>query len=418
MGKTSDPSLMGHVWPRGAEKSSAAARLSRRVAELRTMSPTLSHVFSWCRANPVRSTRRMRQSVVERLSMVDIALMGLGTALPEHRLSQADALAAARDKFQHRFPDFHRLAPVFTNAGIASRATAMPIEWYLQPRGWEERNAAYIKVAGRLFVEAARDALSAAGIKAADVDAVITISSTGIATPTLEARAADELGFRPDIMRVPVFGLGCAGGLCGLALGSQLARASPGARVLVVAVELCTLSFHQDTLTKSNIVATALFGDGAAAAVLTTARPGDRHIVGVGCQYTWPNTLRIMGWDVSRDGLEVVFDRDIPPFVRRQISPVVQGFLEQLSLTRESIHRFGFHPGGTKVLEALEASLDIAAGSLDTERDVLHDHGNMSAPTVLFVLQRLLADATPGIRLMSALGPGFTAVAVPVTVRS
>lgn len=350
--------------------------------------------------------------------MIDIALSGLGTALPEHRVSQSDAFAFARDMFDHRFSDFDRLAAVFTNAGIESRAIAMPVEWYLEPRGWEERNAAYIDVAGQLFVQAASNALVSAGVAASDIDAIVTVSSTGIATPTLEARAAAELGFRPDVLRVPVFGLGCAGGLSGLALGVQLAHANPGGRILVVAVELCTLSFRKDTLTKANIVATALFADGAAAAVLTVARPGDRHIVGAGCQHTWPTTLRIMGWDVTGDGLEVVFDRDIPPFIRREISVVVHDFLERLSLSSDDIARFGFHPGGTKVLEALETALKLEPGSLDTEREVLRDYGNMSAPTVLFVLQRLLENPSDGIHLMSALGPGFTAVAVPVTVRS
>ena len=141
----------------------------------------------------------------------------------------------------------------------------MPLDWYLEPRGLAERNSAYLNVATQLFVEATKNALSAAKISAADVDTVVTISSSGIATPTLEARASAELGFRPNILRVPVFGLGCAGGVSGLALGSQLARANPGSVVLVLAVELCSLWFHQDTLTKANIVASALFGDGAAA---------------------------------------------------------------------------------------------------------------------------------------------------------
>lgn len=351
--------------------------------------------------------------------MIDIALIGLGTALPQYRLSQSDAFTLARDIFDNRFPDFDRLAPVFANAGIDSRPIAMPLDWYLEPRGWDERNAAYIDVASQLFAQAASNALAAADITAADVDVIITVSSTGISTPTLEARVAAELGFRPDVFRVPVFGLGCAGGLSGLSLGVQLARANPGACILIVAVELCTLSFRKDTLTKANIVATALFADGAAAAVLTAARPDDRHIIGSGCQHTWPATLHIMGWDVTSEGLEVVFDRDIPSFVRNQISHVVHSFLERLSLTREDVARFGFHPGGTKVLEALEAALKIDPGSLDIERDVLRDHGNMSAPTVLFVLDRLLAKpSSDGINLMSALGPGFSAVAVPVTVRS
>lgn len=350
--------------------------------------------------------------------MSDIALSGLGTALPKHRLSQADALAVVRAQFQERFPEFERLVPVFQNAGIENRAIAMPLDWYLEPRSLYERNSAYLDIATQLFIEATKNALAAAKINAADVDAVVTISSSGIATPTLEARASAELGFRCDILRVPVFGLGCAGGVSGLALGVQLARANPGSVVLVITVELCSLWFHQNTLTKANIVASALFGDGAAAVVLTTAKPSDRTTVGAGVQHTWPSTLEIMGWDVNNNGLEVVFDRDIPPFIRRQIIPVMADFLERLNLSRNDIMRFGFHPGGTKVLEALESALEITPGSLDVERSVLRDHGNMSAPTVLFVLKRLLENTKPGTFLLSALGPGFTAAAIPVTVQN
>ena len=350
--------------------------------------------------------------------MSDIALSGLGTALPRHRLSQADALAVVRAQFQERFPEFERLVPVFQNAGIENRAIAMPLDWYLEPRSLCERNSTYLDVATQLFIEATKNALAAAKINAADVDAVVTISSSGIATPTLEARASAELGFRCDILRVPVFGLGCAGGVSGLALGVQLARATPGSVVLVIAVELCSLWFHQNTLTKANIVASALFGDGAAAVVLTTAKPSDRTTVGAGVQHTWPSTLEIMGWEVNNNGLEVVFDRDIPPFIRRQIIPVMADFLERLNLSRNDIMRFGFHPGGTKVLEALESALEITPGSLDVERSVLRDHGNMSAPTVLFVLKRLLENTKPGTFLLSALGPGFTAAAIPVTVQN
>jgi len=323
-----------------------------------------------------------------------------------------------RDQFQGRFSEFDRLAPVFKNAGIDNRAIAMPLDWYLEPQGLKERNDVYLKVANQLFVEATQIALAAAKISAAEIDTIVTISSSGMATPTLEARAIIELGFRPDILRVPVFGLGCAGGISGLALGVQLAQATPGSVVLLVVVELCSLWFHQDTLTKANIVASALFGDGAAAVVLSTAHASNRHIMGTGVQHTWPSTLQIMGWDVNNSGLEVIFDRDIPPFIRRQIAPVMADFLKRLNLTRDEIVRFGFHPGGIKVLEALESALEMKPGSLDIERSVLRDHGNMSAPTVLFVLKRLLENANPGIYVMSALGPGFTAAAISVTVQN
>jgi alkylresorcinol/alkylpyrone synthase len=350
--------------------------------------------------------------------MAEVALAGLGTAVPEHRLPQTQAAALAREFFGERFADFDRLAPVFVNSGIDSRALAMPVEWYLEPRGFEARNAAYLEVATSLFEKSAADALERAGLHGRDIDAVVTVTSSGVATPTLDARAAHRLGLRSDVMRVPMFGLGCAGGLSGLSVGARLAArsagAESGAKVLVVAVELCTLSFRRDTFTKANVVATALFADGAAAAVLVPAVGGSAVTLTAGCQHMWPSTLRIMGWDVADDGFEVVFDRDIPPFIRRQLRPVADGALERLGIERADVERFGFHPGGAKVLEAIEGAMELPPGSLDIERAVLRANGNMSAPTVLFVLERLLASGGAGLRVMSALGPGFTAVMVPV----
>ena len=187
---------------------------------------------------------------------------------------------------------------MFENSGIRQRFTVRPLEWYLEPLGWPERNAAYLEGASQLFFDAAQKALDAAGVRAADVDTVVTVSSTGIATPSLEARVAGRIGFRPDVERVPVFGLGCAGGVSGISIGARLAQSRPGSLVLVVAVELCTLAFRLDKLTKENIVATALFGDGAAACVLRAGETGIATVEMSG-QHTWPDTLDIMGWDVD-----------------------------------------------------------------------------------------------------------------------
>ena len=189
-------------------------------------------------------------------------LLSLACASPPHEFLQAEVGAQARRLFGPKYRDFERLFPVFRNTGILRRQAVMPMEWYFQDRSWPERTAAYLAGAVDLFCDAAQQALARAGLAPADVDTIVTVSSTGIATPSLEARAMGRLGFRDDVMRVPVFGLGCAGGVTGLSVAGRLAQARPGSIVLLVAVELCTLACRLDDMTSANIVATALFGDG------------------------------------------------------------------------------------------------------------------------------------------------------------
>jgi len=341
------------------------------------------------------------------------ALLSVAHALPAHRLLQTEAAEAARGMFAHRYAAFERMAPVFTTSGIESRYTVKPLDWYFTSLGWPERNAAYLKGAQELFVEAATRALAAAGCVASEVDTVVTISSTGVATPSLEARVAGRMGFRADVERVPVFGLGCAGGVSGLAIAGRLAAARPGTTVLIVAIEICTAAFRMDQLTPANMVATALFGDGAAACVVraNSSESGLARIEGAG-EHLWPDTLDIMGWKVDPTGLGVIFDRSIPPFAEQQVGPAVETILARLGIARDSVDRFACHPGGAKVITALETTLRLAQGALDHEREVLRQYGNMSAPTVLFVLERLAAAGLPPRTVLTALGPGFTCSAL------
>ena len=338
-------------------------------------------------------------------------LVSLATAVPTNVLSQSDVAAAANQLFGGRYNEFERMARVFKSSGIRRRHAVRPIDWYLAPLGWPERTAAYLEGACALFVEAAKRALDAAGLDAAQVDTVVTISSTGIATPNLEARVAGRLGFRPDVERVPVFGLGCAGGASGFSIASRLACSRPGSVVLLVAVEVCTLAFRLDELTKANIVATALFGDGAAACVLR-AYDGGVAAVEMSGQHTWPETLDIMGWRIDPQGFGVIFDREIPPFAQQHIAPAIAGILGRAGLSLDDVDRFACHPGGSKVIAALELALSIEQGSLDHERAILAEYGNMSAPTVLFVLERIIQAGLPSRTLLTAMGPGFTASCV------
>ena len=343
-----------------------------------------------------------------------VRLHSVATAVPPFDLPQDVVAIAARRVLGPRYPAFERLSATFTTSGVERRQSVVPLEWFERDQDWESRNRAYLDGATLLFEAAAERALDRAGWRAEDVDVVLTVSSTGIATPTLEARAAQTLGFRSDVSRVPLFGLGCAGGVTGLSHAASFARAKPGARVLLVSVEACTLSFRADRLEKADIIATVLFGDGAGAACMST--DGEGPVLGTGVERTWPGTLDIMGWNVDRNALGVVFDRSIPAFVSEHFRAAATTALHTSGIAPCDLARPICHPGGAKVVQAIEGALDLPTNTLDVEREVLRDHGNMSAPTVLFVLERLLERdrLIDGPHMLAALGPGFTASFLPL----
>jgi alkylresorcinol/alkylpyrone synthase len=335
-------------------------------------------------------------------------LRSLSTAAPQHVLRQDAVTALAGRLFEAADPDLiHRMLPVYENAGIQTRYSCVPPDWYQHRHGWADKNALYLDHAVTLLARAAADAIAAAGLASRDIDAIIAVSTTGIAVPSLDARLIDRLGLRRDVERLPIFGLGCAGGVMGLARAAARVRAGDVANVLLVVVELCGLTFRRADHSKSNIIATALFGDGAAAAVVSSG--GDGPAVAHWGEHTWPDTLDIMGWSVEDDGLGVMFSRDIPALTRTAFRDVLHDYLDRHGLRVGDIDHFVCHPGGAKVLDALEEVFGVAAGGLDRSRAVLNDYGNMSAATVLFVLRRVLDDGGRGRLLLSTLGPGFTA---------
>jgi len=339
--------------------------------------------------------------------MQPCSLLSLATAVPPQVVEQAEAKARAREAFGGKKALFDRLAGVFDNAGIARRHIVAPPDWYMTSHGWHDRNALYLEACEAMFSQAATAAIDKAGLAPDQIDGVVLVSTTGIATPSLEARVGPRIGLRPDVRRVPVFGLGCAGGVNGLSLAARLAAAEPGTNWLFVTIETCSISIRLDSDDPAAVVATALFGDGAAAAVVRSGTHCLARITG-SAEKLWPNTQRIMGWDVEDPGLAVVFDRAIPPFIEENLADAVDGMCAQLGIEREDIDRFCCHPGGVKVIDAIETALELNQGELNLEREVLRDYGNMSAPTVLFVLERLIKRGLPNKVMMTAFGPGFT----------
>ncbi len=339
-----------------------------------------------------------------------VRLLGLATAVPGHALDQDAIKAWARQLFNGRAADIDRLLPAFDNAGIETRYSCVPLAWHGNGHGWLERNGLYVDNAVALLTQAAADCLDAAGLAPTDVDAVVAVSTSGFTTPSLDALVIERMNLRCDVARLPVFGLGCAGGVVGLARAAEMARAVPGRRVLFLVAELCGLTFRDRDSSKSNVIATVLFGDGAAAALLTADGGDDSEWprLSRAAEHTWPNSLDVMGWHIEDDGFGVLFSQDIPSLVTREMPRVLDAYLATNGLTLGDYDGFVCHPGGAKVVAALEQVFGLAPGGLEHARGVLRDYGNMSAATVMFVLDRFVADRRPGRYLMSALGPGFS----------
>jgi alkylresorcinol/alkylpyrone synthase len=322
-------------------------------------------------------------------------------------IRQQDVAAAAGSVFSGRPDTFDRLRPIYANAGIETRYSCVPLSWYLQPHGWRERHDLFAEAAVDLLRRAAADCLNQANVEAVQIDGIVVVSTTGMTAPSLDARLMEHMNFRRDVQRLPVFGLGCAGGVLGLSRTAALARADPGSYWLFLVVELCGLTFRSGDQSNSNIVATALFGDGAAAALVSCDAEGPA--ITAGGEHTWPGSLDVMGWQVEDDGFGVLFSRDIPALVRGRFREAADSFLAAHGHTIDDIDVLVMHPGGAKVIDALQDALGVSRDALDSARSVLREYGNMSAATILFVLHRVLRDERRGRMLLGTLGPGFTA---------
>ncbi|MDQ5814656.1 MAG: stilbene synthase [Actinomycetota bacterium] len=336
-------------------------------------------------------------------------VLSTATAVPPHRVEQREIEDFARHLFAGKFRDLERLLPIFDNGLIETRYFCQPLEWFGQEWSFPERNALYVEHALELSEKAVRRCLDRVGAKPEEVGALFFVSTTGISTPSLDAKLLFRVGLSPNLKRIPVWGLGCVGGAAGVARAADYARAHPDELVLVVAVEICSLTFQAGDSSKSNLVASSLFADGAAAVLL--GRGEGPEILGSHAT-TWPNTEDVMGWDLVETGLKVRFARSVPQIVRTRTRATVEEACKTHDLAPDDIQHLVVHPGGVKVLEAYEEALRLKPGSLDLPREVLREYGNMSSVSVLFVLERFLESYPPGsgeYGIISALGPGFSA---------
>lgn len=340
-------------------------------------------------------------------------IVAVGCAVPPYKLTQSQIRRFAEIHFADSALPLDRLIEVFENAEIESRYFSVPIDWYGKERSFVEKNQAYIDSSTSLGQECAIKCLEQSRVVPSEIDYIIFVSTTGLATPSMDARLINLLGMRPDIRRTPIWGLGCAGGAAGLSHAHHYLLGHPRDRVLIVAVELCGLTFQQNDRSKSNFVATALFGEGAAAVLVIgdeVPRSG-LEIIDTGSTF-WPNSLDVMGWNLMNSGLQVVFAQSIPHIVETKALENFRGFLNRHELQLAQIEHFILHPGGTKVIEAYQRALGLADGRLELCRKSLREYGNMSAVSVLFVLEQHLQRFPLGSNaygLISALGPGFCA---------
>ena len=338
-------------------------------------------------------------------------IAAVGSALPPHFYDQEALLAAFRSHWAKRHHNLDRLEALHRNVLVGGRHLALPMEAYDALKTWGDANDAWIRVAQEVGEVAVRRALEKAGLGVDDVDALIFVTVTGVATPSIDARLMNRLKLPSRVKRLPIFGLGCVAGAAGVARAADFVRAYPDQVAVVVSVELCSLTLQRQDLSIPNLIASGLFGDGAAAAVVVGAdRPADGPEI-VDCRSVfYPDSEEVMGWDISETGFKIVLSADVPEVVKRYLRRDVDGFLAERGLSRSDIRSWVSHPGGPKVLTAMQEALELPDGALDVTWESLRTVGNLSSTSVLMVLEDTMTDHRPEpgcLGMMLAMGPGF-----------
>ena len=342
-------------------------------------------------------------------------ILSVGTAQPPHYYDQETLLAAFTKAWSQKHHNPRRVEQLHRAVMVGGRHLALPMERYESLSGFGESNRAFIEVGTEVGAKAIEDALAQAGLKPTDVDAIFFASVTGISAPSIDAKLVNRLGFRSDIKRTPIFGLGCVAGAAGTARLFDYLRAWPDHVAVLLTVELCSLTLQIKDLSIPNLIASGLFGDGAAA-VLAAGSERAKTLAAKGPKVTatksrfYPDSEGVMGWDISESGFGIVLTAAVPAMVEQHVRQDVDGFLSEHDLTRSDIGCWVCHTGGPKVLTAFQTALEVDEEALELTWTSLREVGNLSSASVLYVLRDTIAqrkppEGTPG--MMLAMGPGF-----------
>ena len=330
-----------------------------------------------------------------------------------YKVDQQEVKRRAKDVFITSFPQVERMMSAFDNTEILNRNFCKPLEYYNTLHTFEDQNAEYIRISLEYAVKAIEESIASAQIDKGEITDIIFISTTGLSTPSLDALIINKMRLNQNINRMAIFGLGCGGGVAGFSKASVLAKANQDAVVLLVTVELCSLTFLRNDFSKSNFIGASLFADGVAACIIT----GDNYVNKTGNQITYIATQRklyfdsldVMGWEFQDKGFKVLFSSDIPSIISANVNTDITMFLESQHLKLSDIKNFIFHPGGKKILTAYENALPVPGDFLKNTREVMNEYGNMSSATVLYVLERFFTTGFEnGLGLMVSMGPGFS----------
>ena len=343
-------------------------------------------------------------------------IAGVAGAMPGHRYPQAEITAAFKAYWSEKLKRPEQIDQFHSRVGVEHRHLSFPMERYPQFSSFGETNDAWIEVAQDIGAKAIDAALGRAGLDREELNALFVVSVTGVASPSLDARLINRLGLRRDIKRTPIFGIGCAGGAIGLTRAADYVLAYPDHNAALLAVELCSLTIQKDDLSPANLISVGLFADGAAAAIVSgskvrsgAAGASSPKILGTGSVF-YPETEDVMGWEISENGLKIVLSPRLPDLIRKNLAGDVDGFLARYKLTRRDIGTWVMHPGGPKVLNAIQDTLALKDSALEASWECLKQFGNLSSASVLLVLDEVLTNRAPepgtyGVLL--AMGPGF-----------
>ena len=344
-------------------------------------------------------------------------ITGVAGALPDNRYPQEMLTGALKHYWGTRLKHPELLDRMHTNARVASRHLALPIDRYEELSTWGQTNAAWFRVSQELGERAIDQALNNAGLRRQDLHALFVVSITGVASPSLDARLINRMSLRPDIKRTPIFGVGCVGGALGLTRAADYTLAYPGHNAAILAVEICTLTLKRDDLSPVNLIASGLFGDGAAAVIVSGAeteiaskgRSGPEILATGSIFYT--DSEDIMGWEITEDGFKIVLSQRLPEFIKRNLAGDVDAFLARQGLARADIGNWVIHTGGPRVLEAMQETLGLEDRHLALSWDSLSRFGNLSSASVLLVLEDTVRNHRPEpgtLGVLLAMGPGFS----------